>query len=152
MRVGGGVVVMVFRGLWDAPLRVMTSAWWMMRSIMAEATAWSSETSPQREEGGLVVGVGLLQGLDRGEARGAEALFRAGGLPGGDFGLEDGSGVLRAGPGPGDAALGRGSGGVADPGCFHDPGEVVDAGGRLVSGGGHQAACSSKSLPVRPRA
>lgn len=102
--------------------------------------------------GGLVVGVELLQGPDRGGARGAEALFRAGGLPGGDFGPEDGSGVLRAGPGPGGAAPGRGSGGVADPGCFHDPGEVVDAGGRLVSGGGHQAACSSKSLLVGPRA
>jgi hypothetical protein len=29
----------------------MTSAWWTMRSIMAEATTWSPNTSPQRAKG-----------------------------------------------------------------------------------------------------
>jgi hypothetical protein len=38
-----------------APLRVRTSAWWTIRSIMAAATAWSPKTVPQPEKGRLEV-------------------------------------------------------------------------------------------------
>jgi len=49
------VSIPVFLSRWDEPLRVMTSAWWTMRSIIAAATTWSPKTSPQRAKGRLLV-------------------------------------------------------------------------------------------------
>jgi len=45
------VSIPVFLSRWELPLSVMTSAWWTTRSIIAAATTWSPNTSPQRAKG-----------------------------------------------------------------------------------------------------
>jgi hypothetical protein len=51
----GRVSIPVFLSRWLEPLRVMTSAGWTKRSIMAAATTCSPKTSPQRAKGRLLV-------------------------------------------------------------------------------------------------
>lgn len=50
-RAEGRVSIPVFLSRWLDPLRVMTSAWWTIRSIIAAAKTWSPKTSPQRSKG-----------------------------------------------------------------------------------------------------
>ncbi len=47
----------VFLSRCELPWKVMTSAWWTMRSIIAAATTWSPKTSPQRVNARFLVSI-----------------------------------------------------------------------------------------------
>ena len=92
----------------------------------------------------LVVEVELVEGFVGGEAGGADAQLRPGGVAGGDFSVEDGDEVVLMGP-AGVSGLSRQPGrGIADPGGLQGGGEVAD----LLGGVTHEATCSwSRSTP-----
>ena len=70
-----------------------------------------------------VVEVEFLEGLDRGEAGGADAALAAVAVAGGDLALQAGDQVLVVGPGFGLGALGQAFGGVQQGGRLHRAGE-----------------------------
>ncbi len=78
--------------------------------------------------------VEFLQGLDRGEVRGADAALAAVGLAGGDLALQDRDQVLGVGPVLGSCALGQALSGVQQDRGFHRARVEGQVGGGLLGG------------------
>ncbi|PBC66310.1 DNA invertase Pin-like site-specific DNA recombinase [Streptomyces sp. TLI_235] len=78
----------------------------------------------------------FLDGLDRGEAGGADAALAAVAVTGGDLALQAGDQVLGVGPGLGAGALRQALGGVQQRGSLHRAGEERQVGGGLPAGVG----------------
>ena len=100
-------------------------------------------------DGGLVVPVEVVEGLDGAEPGPADPLRGAGRVAGRDFAFEHGGEVVLVGPAGIAGLVGEPGGGFGDPRCFERGGEVVDLLDRIrrcVLLGGHHTT-SIGSMP-----